>query len=73
VDRFLWTGGRLGQVTEIVINPAMAVAPVDRVNAVGELALHPFQVEQARTVDVFVEHAGRQCFDTRRRIIGSRC
>ena len=40
----------------------MLETALDSVNAIGELALHPFQVGQTRAIGVLVEHPGGDQF-----------
>ena len=49
-------GGTRRQPSRREVYPAMLETALDGVNAVGELALHPFQVGQTRAIGVLVEH-----------------
>ena len=52
-------GGGGSQYPRRAVHPAVPETALDGVHAVGELALHPFQVGQSRAVSVLVEHPGR--------------
>lgn len=54
--RFL---GLLGKLAALLIDPLVLDRPVYRVCAVRELALHPFEVCEAGTVNILVHHPHR--------------
>lgn len=51
---------RIGKLPARLIHAAMRMTAFNRVRGFGPLALHPFQVGQARAVLVFVDHARGQ-------------
>ena len=47
------------QVARFLVDPPVLVSAVHRVRTVSKVALYPFQIGQARTVRIFVQHADR--------------
>ena len=66
----LWVVGSGGiEIARRAIYASMMQAPVQRVFAVREFALHPFQVAQPGTIGEFVKHSGRDVIRLHRNLL----